>query len=61
MAHHTVLRIKKKSWSSGSDYHVGQQSLETEFTVKPGWTIHTETFVDDKGHQGLRVKTLRSI
>jgi len=47
--HHTVLKIKKKSWSSNTDYH-----------VKTGWTIQTELFTDDKGNQGLRVKTLRS-
>ena len=58
--HHTVLKIKKKSWSSSPDYHVGQNSLEAEFTVQSGWTIQTEMFIDDKGNRGLKVKTLKT-
>lgn len=53
--HQTVLRINKKSWSSGTDYHVGMKGLDVTFTCKSGWTIKTEMVVDDQGHSGLRV------
>jgi hypothetical protein len=53
--HQTVLRINKKSWSSGTDYHVGMKGLDVTFTHKPGWTIKTEMIVDNQDHPGLRV------
>ena len=62
MAHHSVLRIKKKSWTAGfgkdkskGNYHVAQKEMELEIT----WKDHKEAqfipFTDDQGHQGMRV------
>lgn len=53
--HQTVLRINKKSFSNGTDYHVGMKGLDVTFTHKPGWTIKTMMFVGDQGHTSLRV------
>ena len=54
--HQTVLRINKKSWSAGTDYHVGMKGLDVTFTCKPGWVIKTEILgVDDQGHTNFRV------
>jgi len=55
MAHLTALRINKKSWSSGSDYHVGMDGMDVTLTHKPGWTIKTEVIIDKYGNPGLRV------
>jgi hypothetical protein len=55
MAHNTALRINKKSWSSGQDYHVGMKGLDLTITHKPGWTIKTELIIDEHGHAGLHV------
>ena len=42
MAHHSVIRIKKKSWTAGfgknkdkGNYHVAQKELEVEITWIP--------------------------
>jgi len=51
----TALRINKKSFSNGENYHVGMKGLDVTFTHLDGWTIKTEMIVDDKGHSGLRV------
>ena len=63
MAHHSVLRIKKKSWTAGfgkdkskGNYHVGQKEMELEITWKPEMKPEFVPFVDDQGHQGMRVK-----
>lgn len=53
--HQTALRINKKSWSSGENYHVGMNGLDLTITHKPGWTIKTEVIVDKHGNAGLRV------
>ena len=53
--HQTVLRINKKSWSSGENYHVGMKGLDITLSHKPGWTLKTELGVDDHGHQSIRL------
>ena len=55
MAHNTVLKINKKSWSAGENYVVGMKGLDLTITHKPGWTIKTEMIVDNQGHPGLNV------
>ena len=63
MSHHSVLRIKNKSWTAGfgkdkskGNYHVGQKELEFEVTWKPQMRPEFVPFVDDQGHQGMKVK-----
>ena len=63
MSHHSVLRIKNKSWTAGfgkdkskGNYHVGQKELEFEVTWKPQMRPEFVPFVDDQGHQGRKVK-----
>ena len=55
MAHNTALKINKKSFSNGEDYHVGMKGLDLTITHKPGWAIKTELIVDEHGHLGLHV------
>ena len=42
-------------------YIVGNQGLDTVFTVQPGWAIKTEVFVDDQGYQAMRVYTEKMV
>ena len=63
MAHHSVVRIKKKSWTAGvgknkskGNYHVGQKELELEITWIPEMQPELIHFVDKHGHQGWRIK-----
>lgn len=55
MAHETALKINKKSFSNGINYHVGMKGLDITVTHKPGWSIKTETLVDDQGHLGVHL------
>tara|TARA_B100002019_G_scaffold152399_1_gene131370 strand:+ start:236 stop:424 length:189 start_codon:yes stop_codon:yes gene_type:complete len=58
--HQTVLRINKKSFSNGNDYHVGMKGLDVTLTCKPGWIFKTEILgVDDQGHTKLHVYSER--
>ena len=56
MAHATALKINKKSFSNGEDYHVGMKGLDLMITHLPGWTIKTEIVSDEHGHLGLHVR-----
>jgi len=63
MSHHSVLKILKKSWTAGfpkenhrANYHVGQKELEFEITWKPQMKPEFLPFIDDQGHQGMKVK-----
>ena len=38
-------------------YIVGNEGLDTVFTVQPGWVIKTDVYIDDQGYQALRVYT----
>ena len=65
MAHHSVLKILKKSWTAGlpkqnhrANYHVGQKELEFELTWKPEMKPQFIPFIDEFGHQGMRVKVI---
>jgi len=55
MAHECVLKFNKKSFSNGNNYHVGMKGLDITITHRPGWSIKTETLVDDQGHSGVHV------
>ena len=66
MAHLSVLRIKNKSWTAGfggdkskGNYHVGMKELEFEVTWKSEMKPEFLPFIDDQGHQGMRVKITR--
>ena len=63
MAHHSVIRIKKKSWTAGfgknkekGNYHVAQKELEVEITWIPEMQPELIHFVNEQGHQGWRIK-----
>ena len=63
--HYSVLKIIKKSWTAGlpkenhrANYHVGQRELEFEVTWKPNMRPQFIPFVDEFGHQGMRVKVI---
>ena len=64
MAHHSVIRIKKKSWTAGfgknkdkGNYHVGQKELEVEITWIPEMKTELIPFVNEHGHQGIRIRS----
>tara|TARA_Y100001973_G_scaffold78770_1_gene115667 strand:- start:3004 stop:3207 length:204 start_codon:yes stop_codon:yes gene_type:complete len=65
MAHNSVLRIKKKSWTAGlkdkskGNYTVGMKDLEFDITWKPEMRPEFIPIVDEHGHQGMRVKITR--
>ncbi len=51
----TALRINKKSFSNGENYHIGMKGLDVTLTHLEGWTIKTEIIMNDKGNLGLHV------
>ena len=60
--HHSVLRIKKKSWTAGfgkdklkGNYVVAQKEMELEITWKDCMKSQIIPFVDEHGHQGFKV------
>ena len=62
MAHHSVLRIKKKSWTAGfgkdkskGNYVVAQKEMELEITWKDSMKPQFIPFIDEHGHQGMKV------
>lgn len=55
IGYETALKINKRSFSHGNDYHVGLKGLDLIVTHKSGWTIKTEKIVDNLGHEGLHV------
>jgi hypothetical protein len=62
MGHRSVLRIIKKSWTAGfgkdkskGNYVVAQKEMELEITWKDCMKAQFLPFVDDQGHQGMRV------
>ena len=62
MAHHSVLRIIKKSWTAGfgkdkskGNYVVAQKEMELEITWKDSMKPQFVPFIDKQGHQGMRV------
>ena len=64
MAHHSVIRIKKKSWTAGfgknkdkGNYHVAQKELEVEITWIPEMKTELVPFVNEYGHQGIRIRS----
>jgi len=64
MAHHSVIRIKKKSWTAGfgknkdkGNYHVGQKELEVEITWIPEMKTELIPFVNEHGHQGIKIRS----
>ena len=64
MAHHSVIRIKKKSWTAGfgknkdkGNYHVGQKELEVEITWIPEMKTELVPFVNEHGHQGIKIRS----
>jgi len=62
MAHNSVLRINKKSWTAGledkskGNYTVGMKELEFDVTWKPQMQPELIAIVDEHGHQGWRIK-----
>ena len=64
MAHHSVVRINKKSWTAGfgknkdkGNYHVGQKELEVEITWIPEMKTELIPFVNEHGHQGIKIRS----
>ena len=64
MAHHSVIRIKKKSWTAGfgkdkgkGNYHVAQKELEVEITWIPEMKTELIPFVNEHGHQGIKIRS----
>jgi hypothetical protein len=55
MAHQSVLKVLESSLSPSKYYHIGMNRLVAELTVKPGRKISLEPFIDDQGHQGIRI------
>ena len=55
MAYQSVIRIKDKSFSQGENFHVGMNRLEAEITWKKGRQPRFIPFVDNQGHQGMKV------
>jgi|TARA_Y100000996_G_scaffold399685_1_gene368961 hypothetical protein len=62
MSHNSVCRINKKSWTAGfpkqnhrANYHVGQKELELEITWKNFMNPQFIPFIDEQGHQGMRI------
>ena len=55
MAHHSVARIKKKSFSQGEDYHVGQKELEVEISWRDIRDCQIEPFETANGYKGIRI------
>ncbi len=60
--HYSVLRIKNHSWKAGfgkdktkGNYIVGQKSLSFEVTWQDHKKAKFEPFVNEHGHQGIRV------
>lgn len=62
MAFATALRVTKKSFSNGQDFHVGMKdNLEFEVTSVPGYSHVFQTFVDPKtGYTKTIVKMVKS-
>ena len=65
MAHNSVLRIKKKSWTAGlkdkskGNYTVGMDTLEFDITWKSRMKTEFIPIVDEHGHQGMKVRIVR--
>ena len=62
MAHHSALRIIKKSWTAGfgkdkskGNYTVAQKEMELEITWKDTMNPQFIPFIDEHGHQGMKV------
>ena len=62
MPHHSVLRILNKSWTernkknkSKGNYVVAQKKMELEVTWKYYMKPQFVPFVDDQGHQGMKI------
>lgn len=62
LGHHSVLRIKQKSWTAGfgkdkskGNYVVAQKTMELELTWKDCMSSQFIPFVDQQGHQGMRI------
>ena len=63
MAFATALRVTKKSFSNGQDFHVGMKegSLMFEVTSEPGYSHIFQTFVDpETGYTKTIVKMVKS-
>jgi len=63
MAFATALRVTKKSFSNGQDFHVGMKegSLMFEVTSEPGYAHVFQTFVEPKtGRTTTIVKLVKS-
>ena len=51
----SVVRFKEKAFSQGENFHVGMTRLEAELTWKEGNQPVFIPFIDDQGHQGIRI------
>ena len=57
----SVLKIKEKSWTPGvkdktkANFHVGMKRLVAEVTWKDTRKASFIPFIDEHGHQGMRI------
>ncbi len=51
----SVVRFVEKAFSQGENFHVGMSRLEAELTWKEGNQPVFIPFIDDQGHQGMRI------
>ena len=61
LGHHIAFRIIEKSWTAGikdptkANYTVAQKRFEAELTWKDLKEAKLIPFIDEKGHNGVRI------